>query len=223
MKQIREIVLPGDELVSGNYIYGSNTYKVGEKIYSKIIGIKEMFGNRVDVIPLFGKYLPKQDEYIIGYIEDITPTLWVVDIKSPYTGILHPENTLWDISSENLDRYLNIGDVIYAKILYIDEIKRVFLTMKYRECKKLIHGTIIEVNPSKIPRIIGKKSSMLNLLRNATKCRILVGYNGRLLVEGENVDILTKVINKIELEAHTIGLTEKIKKYFDEELKNACR
>jgi exosome complex component RRP4 len=62
----------------------------------------------------------------------------------------------------------------------------------------------------KIPRLIGKKNSMLNLIRDGTGCNLFVGRNGRIWVKGENIARAQEVILKIEKEAHTPGLTERI-------------
>ena len=55
---------------------------------------------------------------------------------------------------------------------------------------------------------------MIKLLKNASKCDILVGQNGWVWLKGEdprNQMLLVKAIKTIEKESHLSGLTDKIK------------
>ena len=62
-------------------------------------------------------------------------------------------------------------------------------------------------------RLIGKKGSMINMIKDKTNCKIIVGQNGLVWVKGEeDMEQLTKdIIHMIEAEAHTSGLTNKVK------------
>ena len=53
---------------------------------------------------------------------------------------------------------------------------------------------------------------MLATLKKYTNCWIFVGQNGRIWIKGEDekVNLLIKAIRKIEKEAHTFGLTQRI-------------
>jgi len=84
---------------------------------------------------------------------------------------------------------------------------------------KIEDGIIIEIQPSKVPRIIGKNGSMVSLLRQHTGCWIFVGQNGRVWIRGEseNISRLVEAIRKIEREAHTTGLTDRISKFLEGE------
>ena len=74
-------------------------------------------------------------------------------------------------------------------------------------------GIIVDIAPTKVPRLIGKKGSMINMIKDKTKCKIVVGQNGLVWVKGdEDMEQLTRnIIHLIEAEAHTSGLTNKIK------------
>jgi exosome complex component RRP4 len=54
-----------------------------------------------------------------------------------------------------------------------------------------------------------------------TRCRITVAQNGRIWLAGppDNVALAKYIINKINEEAHTSGLTDRIKEYIAEEKK----
>jgi exosome complex component RRP4 len=128
----------------------------------------------------------------------------------------------FDSLRESITRVLNIGDVIKAEITYFDRTRDPVLTMHGRGLRKITRGRLIEVDPVKIPRIIGKKGSMIQLLKNMTNAQILVGQNGRIIVSANNVateNIVIAAIQKIEAEAHTSGLTDRIREYLEEEKK----
>jgi len=77
-----------------------------------------------------------------------------------------------------LTKYFDIGDYVMAKIINVTSQKLVDVTMKGPGLRKLKGGRIIQVNPYKVPRIIGKAGSMVTMIKDATGCRILVGQNG---------------------------------------------
>jgi len=86
-------------------------------------------------------------------------------------------------------------------------------TVKDAGLGKIREGRIIKVTPTKIPRVIGKKGSMINLIKRQTGCQIVIGQNGVILVRGrdlEKVNLAVEAIMKIEDEAHTTGLTDRI-------------
>jgi len=77
---------------------------------------------------------------------------------------------------------------------------------------------VIEMSPSKVPRVIGKNGSMIQTLKNMTGCRIYVGQNGRIWIDGEldDMTLAVKAIKMIEDEAQNLGLTEKVKRFLEE-------
>ena len=70
--------------------------------------------------------------------------------------------------------------------------------------RKLEGGHIISVPAPKVPRIIGKGGSMVNLIKEHTDTRIVIGQNGLIWIEGtpENILRATAAIKKIERSPH---------------------
>jgi exosome complex component RRP4 len=71
----------------------------------------------------------------------------------------------------------------------------------------------MRVTPTKIPRVIGKKGSMISMIKQETGCQIILGVNGVVLVTGKNLadeELAMMAIQKIEAESHTSGLTDRI-------------
>jgi exosome complex component RRP4 len=61
---------------------------------------------------------------------------------------------------------------------------------------------------------------MIQLLKNMTNAQILVGQNGRIVIIAsklETENLVERAIRKIEAEAHTSGLTDRIREYLENE------
>jgi exosome complex component RRP4 len=213
----RELVLPGDLIELPNLKPGSGTFVDAGKIYSAQLGIKSIRANYINIVPLGGRYMPKLGDTVIGIVIDITPTNWLVDINSPYLAPLHVNETPWKVEFGETSKYLNVGDCALLEILSIDDIRRVHLTMNGLGLRKLVDGQIVEISPSKVPRVIGKGGSMINMIKNYTKCRMFVGQNGRIWIDGnlDKIAIATFAIKKIDKESQVIGLTESLKKLLE--------
>jgi exosome complex component RRP4 len=57
---------------------------------------------------------------------------------------------------------------------------------------------------------------MINMILRETRCNVSIGQNGRILINGRSradEEIVEKVVHKIEAEAHTSGLTNRIQEY----------
>jgi exosome complex component RRP4 len=123
----------------------------------------------------------------------------------------------WKVEFGDTSRYLNVGDTIMAKILMVDETKRVQVTMKEQGLRKMQGGQVVEISHTKVPRVIGKGGSMIGMIKNQTNCRIFIGQNGRIWLDGdiENMMVAIRAIRMIEEGAQTNHLTEKVKDYLD--------
>ena len=212
----RKLVLPGDEIGYG--IAGSGTYIDKGVVVSKTLGLADEKNGTKFVIPLSGVYSPKKGDGVIGIIKDIVSSKWIVDINSPYLAALSLSDALnefIDLTKNDLTRYYDIGDVIFTKVLNVSKNKLITLTMKDKRCRKLYGGIIIKVTPSKVPRIIGRKGSMVELIKEKTGCQIVVGQNGLIWIKGEHKRLAVEAILRIESYAHKVGLTDKIKEFLD--------
>jgi exosome complex component RRP4 len=196
------------------YRPGRGTFEKNGKIFASRLGLINKQSNFINIIPLSGVYDPVPGDTIIGVIEEISPTSWLVDINAPYPAVLHVNEVPWHVELGETSKYLKYADSILAKILLVDETKKILLTMNERGLHKLNNGQIIEIQPIKVPRVIGKKGSMISLIKKYTGCRIIVGQNGRIWINGdiEGIEKATRAIRKIEAEAHTKGLTTRIEK-----------
>jgi len=210
----RKLVVPGDKVAEGDYLIGEGIFKEGNELYANILGLLDAKENFIKVIPLKGKYVPKVGDLTIGVINDIAFSSWYVDMNSPYSGVLSVANAterFIDLNEEDISKIYDIGDVVLAKVANVSQSMVIGLTMKDRGLFKLKEGRLIEVSPTKVPRVIGRKGTMVQMLKDLTGCRITVGQNGRIWISGENSNLAIEAIKKIEREAHTSGLTDKIR------------
>lgn len=216
----RDVAVPGEVLAVGmDFLPTTGTFREGDKIIASQLGLVNINGRLIKLVPLTGKYIPKRGDTIIGKIVDMGFSGWYVDIGCAYEASL----SIRDIPEfvergADLTQYYNFGDIIAARVTNVTRSKAIDLSMKGPGLRKLRGGKLIEVTPTKVPRIIGKEGSMVSMIKESTNCRIIVGQNGIVWIEGtdpENETIATEAILKVEREAHTEGLTEKIKGFLD--------
>ena len=216
-----EIVVPGEDLANGiDYLPGRGTYREGEDILSSIVGLFRVDGRLTKVIPLSGKYQPKRHDMVIGKVVDIMTGGWRVDIGYPFNaGISLKEGSRDFIPNDaNLRDYFDIGELIVGKIVNMKGPKIIDVSMTMPGCRKLMGGRIIKVESSRVPRIIGKEGSMISMIKTATECNITIGQNGLAWISGPSAEKehqAVKAISKVNDEAPSKGLTDKIKKFLE--------
>lgn len=208
----KQIVVPGDVLAEGDYYSGRGTFKSEDKVCSQLVGLVAIRDNKISVLPLQSKYIPKRGDVVIGKITEVRFSMWNVDINSPYSGIL-PASDVFGRDKKDMSSAFDVGDSLFLRVVDVDEVKKVKLGLKGRGLGKFRGGILINITPTKVPRLIGKKGSMINMIKQETKCEVVVGQNGLVWVKGqpEMERVVEKVINTIEAEAHTSGLTDRVR------------
>ena len=218
-RQTREIVVPGDILDASGMKPGENAYVLDGKVRASAMGVRNVFQNTVGVIPLRGCYMPSSGDTVIGVIEDIGPSNWLVNINAPYPAPLHVNEVPWKVEFGDTSRYLSIGHVVILKVLSVDESRKISVTMKDSGLRRIEGGRLVKISHSKVSRVIGKSGSMISMLKNMTDCRITVGQNGMIWVDGddENADVAAQAIMMIEEKAQSGNLTDKNQRVYREE------
>jgi exosome complex component RRP4 len=219
----KQLVTPGEMLAEGDYSAGNNTYAENSKIYAARIGLADCNNKQVNVVALRSFYFPKVGDVVIGTVLEVGFNGWTVDIKAPYTALLRASDVLsrpFKPQNDELSQVLCGGDLIVAKVASYDRAHDPQLTVGEPGLGKITRGQIIQVTPSKIPRVIGKKGSMISMIKQETNCQIILGLNGVILVTGKNPgdeELALAAIQKIEDESHTSGLTDRITQFLKEE------
>jgi len=212
IKKEREFVVPGDEIISSmDFLPGRNCLREGNSIYAKRLGIVNLDGRVISVIPLTGVYFPRVGDMVIGEVEDVQSNGWVISINSAHSAYLPLSGVreFIDTSKTDLSRVYGVGEVVYANIMSASG-SSIHLSMQDPRCRKFRSGRIVRMNPSKIPRLIGRQGSMIMMIKDLTGCRINVGQNGVICIEGEKEDLVIKAIEVIEHESQSEGLTDKV-------------
>jgi len=218
----KQLVTPGELLAEGDYLPGENTYMEENKIYAQRIGLVDDENKKVNVVALRAFYVPKVGDIVIGTVVEVGFNGWTVDIKSPYTALLRASDVLsrpFKPQNDELSQVLNAGDLIVAKIASYDRAHDPQLTVGEPGLGKITRGQIMHVVPTKIPRVIGRKGSMISMIKQETGCQIILGLNGVILVTGktsEDEEFAMSAIKKIEQESHISGLTDRITKLLKE-------
>ncbi|HIJ99333.1 TPA: KH domain-containing protein [archaeon] len=219
----RDIVVPGELLGTGDLLLGEGTYKRGKNVHSNILGLVDSKENFIKVIALNGRYIPKPKDVVIGVVKDISFSHWSLDLNSAYGGVLTVANGtdyFVNLDDEDISKIYGIGDAIVAKILNVSKAMNAGLTMKDRGLYKLSGGRIITITSTKVPRVIGRKGTMVQMIKDMTGCKITVGQNGRVWISGDNEELAVEAIKLIESKAHTPGLTENIRKFLEKSTGN---
>lgn len=219
-RQTREIVVPGDVLDGTGMKPGDFAYFDKGKVRASVMGVRNVYQNTVGVIPLRGCYMPSSGDTVIGVIVDIGPSNWLVDIGAPYPAPLHVNEVPWKVEFGDTSRFIGMSDVVLLKVLSVDESKKIQVTMKDSGLRKLEGGRLVKVSHTKVSRIIGKSGSMISMLKNMTDCRITVGQNGMVWIDGddENADVAAEAVKMIEEKAQCGNLTDRIKEFIESKL-----
>jgi exosome complex component RRP4 len=198
---MKTIVMPGD-VIEQTAERIENTYSENGKLYSKIIGLYD--SEKGSLVSLEGIWSPRVGDNVVGIIKSARNAVYEVDLSFFLRSIL---------VGSKYDRHIHKpGDVIEATIKDVEDRKTVVLT-----AERVLHGgTVLNVKPTKVPRIIGKANTMVKQISDMTRCNIIVGKNGIVWIKGGNVALATAAIRQIEDEAHTSGLTERIKKMLED-------
>jgi len=220
----RELVVPGELVAEGDYLLGEGLFRDGREIYSSVVGLVDIRGRKVRVIPLQGRYVPKPGDKVIGIVIDAFYYGWILDLNSPYTGTLFASDLLGrkvDFSREDLSEYLEAGDAVFVKVKEVDELMHVSLEADKWGMGKLKGGKLVEISSAKIPRVIGRGGSMISMLQGVSGCRLRVGQNGRVMVWGRDlkrVNAIVEALLMIEREAHTTGLTDRVREFLEKRI-----
>ena len=212
----KQVVAPGELLAEGDHVLGDNSFRVGTRIFSACVGIFEVDGNRVTVVPLKGGYFPRVGDLVGGRIVDVGLSGWTLDIRAPYEAMLPASETPGPRGPRrrDLSESFDVGDMVLCQVLAFDRTRDPLLTTKGPGLGKIATGRVVEISAAKIPRLIGRKGSMISMLKNETNCQITVGQNGVVMVWGkspENERVAVEAIYMVEREAHTRGLTDRIR------------
>jgi len=214
----RKQVIPGDVIATGNHRYGNYIEKRGDDYIALRIGLAEVSHEGIKLNPLTGPYLPRAEDQVIGKVVDINGFGWVIDINSCFDGFLPASFVFgreFSPATHDLSSKFKVGDVIGARIESFDRSRDPQLSIRGHGYGKIPEGEIVKMSPTRVPRLIGKRGSMINLISERTGCDVQVGQNGVIVVVGppEGVVRTVNVIKMIDKETHGANLMAKVEEY----------
>lgn len=196
------MILPGQKVADGK-VSIPHTFVEGEATYAALIGVLDEEGR---YLPIEARYQAQLDDAVVGFVLDVRHAGYEVDINLSFSAF---------VQARDLRVHLEIGSVVMARI---KEVEGSYIDLM--EVRKLPRGKLIDFPPAKVPRLIGRKSSMINMIQEKTGGEIIVGNNGYIWIS-ENCDIpkVLKAINLITEKAHQSGLTDEVAALLQEESK----
>jgi exosome complex component RRP4 len=201
---MREIVVPGD-MIYDKPIRMDNAFIEDGKTYSKVLGILEK--EKGVLVPLEGSWHPRVGDTVIGIVTESKGKVYMVDLSYFGRAILVSSAGRFEARESFKE-----GDMIEARIKDIEDSNTIILAYP----KVLRGGTFLSIKAIKVPRIVGRNDTMVRQIADLTGTYIIVGKNGMVWLKDGDIARATAAIRRIEAEAHTSGLTERIKKMLEE-------
>ena len=211
----RKQVIPGDVITRGNHRYGPYIEKRGDEYIALRVGLAEGGREGVKLNPLTGPYLPRAEDDVIGKVVDINGFGWVVDINSCFDGFLPASFVFgreFSPSTHDLSSKFRVGDMIGARIESFERSRDPQLSIRGHGYGKVESGEIVKISPTKVPRLIGRRGAMINLISEKTGTDVRVGQNGVVVVNGtpEGIVKAVRAVHMVEEEAHAADLMTKV-------------
>jgi exosome complex component RRP4 len=214
----RRQVIPGDVIAKGNLRYGSYIEKRGDEFIALRVGTAEVSRDAVKLNPLTGPYLPRAEDEVIGKVVDINGFGWVVDINSCFDGFLPASFVFgreFSPSTHDLSSKFRVGDIIGCRIESFERSRDPQISIRGRGYGRIDSGEIIKISPTKVPRVIGRRGAMINMISEKTGADVRVGQNGVVVVNGtpEGIVKAAKAIKMVEDETQSADLVSRVEAF----------
>ena len=182
-KSTRKLVLPGD-LMETKSKPGRGIFRKDGRIHASVVGHSSDKSGYINVNGIKGRYSPKTGDKIIAICAETGPSIWRMDIGAAFNSTLHHSESGWKVPFGDTARFLSIGDAVWAEIFMVDAAGTHQITLKKDDCRKLYSGTIVKIDPTNVPRVIGKQGSMITTIREKPQTRNQIGQNGCIWIDG---------------------------------------
>lgn len=195
-------VMPGELLSEEKKKFGNHVFSNQGKLYSDVVGFMEEENGVLRVnAATHERYLPKENDLVLGIITGEKATGYTVDIHSLLESY---------VQKKELREPLKEKNIISARVQSVSDNKEASLT----EVRPFFGGELFELSPAKSTLAIGKNASTLELLKRQTNSTIMVGRNGFVWGKGGNLPLLEKAIAMIEDSALTDDVEKKLQALF---------
>ncbi|MDP6905943.1 MAG: hypothetical protein QF440_00820 [Candidatus Thalassarchaeaceae archaeon] len=213
------LVYPGERISAQEGAnLGHGIRRIDGELVAMRIGTLTKNGKTISIEPLSSRYVPRSGDLVVGLVEGMTNNIWFLDIGASFNAILPMSLAPWKVEFGAVREHLDVGDAVLCRIQEVDETHSAVATMKGMGLRKLKSGLIEEIPPHIIPKVIGKGGIMLQNLKSLGECRIVVGQNGRVWLDGENDGMhgVRNALKVISETAHLPGLAGRVEALVDE-------
>jgi len=110
-----------------------------------------------------------------------------------------------------------VGDVALARVQEVDETHSVVLTMKGVGLRKLKEGSMVTFPVHHLDQLREGERSILSRLQSDTDCRIILGENGRVWLDGDatSVSNARRFFDSLKAEGHRQSIEELYTNYMN--------
>tara|TARA_B100000886_G_scaffold65255_1_gene40858 strand:- start:3814 stop:4500 length:687 start_codon:yes stop_codon:yes gene_type:complete len=207
------LVTPGEAIgASSGARAGSGVIIQNEKLIATKVGWVNERNGVTSINPINSAYMPRSGDLVIGIVESVRNNLWFAEVNGPFNGLLPMSLAPWKVEFGAAREQMDIGDIMLARIQEVDEAHNIVLTMKGVGLRKLKEGVMEEIPINTIAHLRGENNSLLNKLKDASDCRIIVAENGRVWIDGEGdgISFVRSIIEKTRNSGHDSRFTENI-------------
>jgi exosome complex component RRP4 len=164
----------------------------------------------VSVDPINAAYMPRSGDLIVGTVAEVRNNLWFMDINGSFQGLLPMSLAPWKVEFGAARQHMDVGDVVLARVQEVDECHNVVLTMKGVGLRRLNQGAVEHLPVQHIDRIRGENNERLQRMREVCDCRIMVGENGRVWIDGspEGIAWARKAVHALADSGHRTDIDE---------------
>tara|TARA_B100000989_G_scaffold298850_1_gene290469 strand:- start:9554 stop:10240 length:687 start_codon:yes stop_codon:yes gene_type:complete len=213
------LVTPGEAIgASSGARAGSGVIIQNEKLIATKVGWVNEKNGVTSINPINSAYMPRSGDLVIGIVESVRNNLWFAEVNGPFNGLLPMSLAPWKVEFGAAREQMDIGDIMLARIQEVDEAHNIVLTMKGVGLRKLKEGIMEEIPINTIAHLRGENNSLLNKLKDASDCRIIVAENGRVWIDGEGngISFVRSIIEKTRNSGHNSRFTENILEIIEE-------
>ena len=213
------LVTPGEAIgASSGARAGSGVIIQNEKLIETKVGWVNEKNGVTSINPIYSAYMPRSGDLVIGIVESVRNNLWFAEVNGPFNGLLPMSLAPWKVEFGAAREQMDIGDIMLARIQEVDEAHNIVLTMKGVGLRKLKEGVMEEIPINTIAHLRGENNSLLNKLKDASDCRIIVAENGRVWIDGDGngISFVRSIIEITRNSGHNSRFTENILEIIEE-------
>jgi len=210
----QHLVVPGDQIdAPPGSLAGSGVLRRGENLIATRLGRVRNNGETLYIEPTNTTNMPRSGDLVIGYVEAVQNNLWFLDVAGPFNALLPMSLAPWKVEFGAARQYMDYGDAVLARVMEVDETHSLVVTMKGVGLRKIKQGCIVQMPPHMLSFITGKQTAILQLIKESSDCRVIVGQNGRILIDGgvKGTAMAKKAFEIIKKSRHAPGLEDRLK------------